>query len=84
MSKTEIIKTASTDYNILLDNVGHTLENGRRKAFAAVNTAIVETYWEIVRKLYITYPKSQTLSDQLTWSHYIELLMNGIILAKNA
>ena len=28
-----------------------------------------------IRKLYLSYPKSQTLSDQLTWSHYIELLM---------
>ena len=27
-----------------------------------------------MRLLYIKYPKSQTLSDQLTWSHYIELL----------
>ena len=51
MSKTEIIKTGSTDYNVLLDNVGHTLENGRRKAVAAVNTTIVETYWEIGRQI---------------------------------
>ncbi len=27
-----------------------------------------------MRLLYLKYPKSQTLSDQLTWSHYIELL----------
>ena len=27
-----------------------------------------------MRKLYLTYPKSQTLSDFLTWSHYVELL----------
>ncbi len=27
-----------------------------------------------VRLLYLTYPKSQTLSDQLGWSHYVELL----------
>jgi len=27
-----------------------------------------------VRLLYLTYPKSQTLSDQLSWSHYVELL----------
>jgi predicted nuclease of restriction endonuclease-like (RecB) superfamily len=27
-----------------------------------------------MRLLYQKYPKSQTLSDQLTWSHYIELL----------
>lgn len=28
-----------------------------------------------MRLLYIRYPKSQTLSDQLSWSHYIEFLM---------
>jgi len=28
-----------------------------------------------MRLLYLKYPKSQTLSDQLSWSHYIELLM---------
>lgn len=28
-----------------------------------------------IRKLYLAYPNSQTLSDQLSWSHYIELLM---------
>ncbi|MBI5072290.1 DUF1016 domain-containing protein [Candidatus Woesearchaeota archaeon] len=27
-----------------------------------------------MRLLYLKYPKSQTLSDQLSWSHYIELL----------
>ena len=30
-----------------------------------------------MRVFYFKYPKSQTLSDQLTWSHYIELLMVG-------
>ncbi|CEG11050.1 hypothetical protein MSIBF_A1040002 [groundwater metagenome] len=28
-----------------------------------------------MRLLYLKYPKSQTLSDRLTWSHYISLLM---------
>ena len=27
-----------------------------------------------MRKLYLTFPKSETLSHQLTWSHYFELL----------
>lgn len=27
-----------------------------------------------MRRFYLTYPKSQTLSDFLSWSHYIELL----------
>ncbi len=28
-----------------------------------------------MRVFYLKYPKSQTLSDQLSWSHYVELLM---------
>jgi predicted nuclease of restriction endonuclease-like (RecB) superfamily len=106
------------EYQDLLHHVGETLENGRAKAVAAVNSAAVATYWEIgrnivefeqagsvkaeygtellkrlsrdltdaygkgfshsnlvyMRKLYLTYPKSQTLSDFLSWSQYIELL----------
>jgi len=105
-------------YDRLLADVGKTLEQGRIKAVAAVNSAMVQTYWEIgrqiveyeqhgnekaeygldilnrlshdlterygkgfshsnviyMRRLYLTYPKSQTLSDFLSWSHYIELL----------
>ena len=108
----------NSDYQDLLHHVGETLENGRAKAVAAVNSAVVATYWEIgrnivefeqagsvkaeygtellkrlsrdltdaygkgfshsnlvyMRKLYLTYPKSQTLSDFLSWSQYIELL----------
>ena len=108
----------NSEYQDLLQHVGETLENGRAKAVAAVNSAVVTTYWEIgrdivefeqagsvkaeygtellkrlsrdltdaygkgfshsnlvyMRKLYLTYPKSQTLSDFLSWSHYIELL----------
>lgn len=106
------------EYDRLLADVGKTLEQGRIKAVAAVNSAMVQTYWEIgrqiveyeqhgnekaeygldilnrlshdlterygkgfshsnviyMRRLYLTYPKSQTLSDFLSWSHYIELL----------
>lgn len=108
----------NSEYQDLLRHVGETLENGRAKAVAAVNSAVVATYWEIgrdivefeqagsvkaeygkellkrlsrdltdaygkgfshsnlvyMRKLYLTYPKSQTLSDFLSWSQYIELL----------
>lgn len=106
------------EYRDLLQHVGETLENGRAKAAAAVNSAAVGTYWTIgqyiveyeqagsikaeygaellkrlsrdltdlygkgfshsnlvyMRKLYLTYPKSQTLSDFLSWSQYVELL----------
>lgn len=27
-----------------------------------------------MRKLYLTFPKSGTLSHKLTWSHYLEIL----------
>ncbi len=109
---------ANPHYWELLRHVGDTLEEGRSRAAAAVNTAVVMTYWEIgrqiveyeqggsekaeygaallkklsrdltdmygkgfshsnliyMRKLYLAYPKSQTLSDFLSWSQYIELL----------
>ena len=105
--------TENQEYRDLLRSVGETLENGRAKAAAAVNSAVVATYWEIgrniveyeqggnakaeygsellkrlssdltemygkgfsrsnlvyIRKLYLTYPKSQTLFDFLNWSH---------------
>src|SRR6056297_3235980 len=78
------------------------------EAFQQVNTILVETYWNIGRRiveygsrllkelawdlsrqygkgfsrstlqymrlLYIKYPKLQTLSGKLSWSHYTELL----------
>ena len=115
---TPAIAPKTDAYNALLQNVGNALTQGRSRAAAAVNAAMVQTYWEIgrqiveyeqkgneraeygsdvlnrlsrdlterygkgfshsnlvyIRKLYLTYPKSQTLSDQLTWSHYVELL----------
>lgn len=113
-----VIAPKTDAYNAQLQSVGNALTQGRSRAAAAVNAAMVQTYWEIgrqiveyeqkgneraeygsdvlnrlsrdlterygkgfshsnlvyIRKLYLTYPKSQTLSDQLTWSHYVELL----------
>ena len=106
------------EYDSLLQCVGDTLEKGRQRAATAVNSAVVQTYWEIgrqiveyeqhgneraeygsdvlnrlsrdltdrygkgfsrgnvfyMRKLFMTYPKVQTVSELLSWSHYIELL----------
>lgn len=42
-----------------------TLEYG--KGFSRTN---LKTF----RKLYLTFPIGQTLSDQLSWSHYVEIL----------
>ena len=119
MSEREIISINNNpEYDQLLLNVGETLEQGRQQAVYAVNSAMVQTYWEIgrqiveyeqhgnekaeygsdvlnrlsrdltdrygkgfsrgnvfyMRKLFITYPKVKTLSELLTWSHYVELL----------
>ena len=109
---------SNSGYDDLIQNIGDELYRGRQRAVAAVNYAMVETYWHIgqhiveyeqkgnekaeygsdilnnlsrdlterygkgfshsnliyIRKFYITYQKSQTLSDFLTWSHYVELL----------
>ena len=117
-SKVFSITGKSAEYEELLQQIGETLESGRRRAAYAVSNEIVRTNWEIgkniveyeqhgheraeygsdvlnrlsrdltdrygkgfshsnvvyMRKLYLTYQKSQTLSDFLTWSHYIELL----------
>ena len=105
-------------YENLLKQVGSTLEQGRAKAAAAVNSAMVSTYWEIgryiveyeqagrakaeygsellknlardlsfgygkgfsysnlyrMRQMYLAFPIFATVSQKLTWSHYIELL----------
>ena len=41
----------NSEYQDLLHPVGETLENGRAKAVAAVNSAVVATYWEIGRDI---------------------------------
>lgn len=105
-------------YNDLIQKIGNLLHAGRQKAAQAVNTILVQTYWEIgryivefeqkgntraeygsqlferlskdlianygkgfsrsnllyMRKLYISFPISETLSHLLTWSHYFEIL----------
>lgn len=106
------------EYGLLVDSIGKLLESARRESVRAINTILVETYWNIgkriveyeqkggekaeygsrlltklskdlrmkygkgfsksnvylMRLLYIKYPKFQTLSGKLTWSHYVELL----------
>lgn len=51
----------------LMTNLAKDLTRLRGKGFSRSNL----TY---MRKLYLTFPKSETLSHQLTWSHYFELL----------
>lgn len=51
----------------LLVNLSRDLTLRRGKGFSRSNL----TY---MRKLYLTFPKCETLSHKLTWSHYFELL----------
>ena len=52
MSEKESITISNNpEYNRLLLNVGETFEQGRRRAVAAVNTAMVQTYWDIGRQI---------------------------------
>ena len=52
----------------LLANVSHDLKMRYGKGFSRSNL-------QYMRLLYIKYPKCQTLSGKLNWSHYVELLM---------
>lgn len=51
----------------LITNLAKNLTRLRGKGFSRSNLIYM-------RKLYLTFPKSETLSHQLTWSHYFELL----------
>ena len=106
------------DYQSLVNTIAQTFEQGRQMAARAVNTNLLQTYWQIghyiveyeqkgndratygeallaslskdlsnvhgkgfslsnmkrFRQFYLVYPNSATLSHQLSWSHYVELL----------
>ena len=110
--------TTYSGYNQLIDSIGTILKEARSRIATAVNTTLVQTYWNIgryivefeqngseraeygsnllnrlsadlshqygrgfsrsniynMRKLYLTFPKVQTLSGFLSWSHYFEIL----------
>ncbi len=51
----------------LITNLAKDLTRMRGKGFSRSNLIYM-------RKFYLTFPKSDTLSHQLTWSHYFELL----------
>jgi predicted nuclease of restriction endonuclease-like (RecB) superfamily len=108
----------TSNYQSLLRQISDTYTDGQRKAAQAVNTHLLETYWQIgryivefeqegaskaeygkallenlskdlsqlhgkgfsrsnlvyMRLFYQKYPNSVTVSHQLSWSHYVELL----------
>jgi DUF1016 N-terminal domain/YhcG PDDEXK nuclease domain len=114
-------------YQDLIALIAHCLTQGRLQAAQQVNTALLETYWQIgryiikfeqagqeraeygsqllaqlskdlkashgkgfsrrnvldMRRFYLTYPKWQTLSAKLSWSHYTELLSISDELARS-
>lgn len=105
-------------YKSLVTQIGELLQNARKNAGRAVNTILVNTYWQMgkhivefeqggkekaaygaellerlskdltqaygkgfsrsnlfqIRQFYLKFPKIQTLSGQLSWSHYAEIL----------
>lgn len=105
-------KLILTDYNHLLSDINIILQQGRTKAYKAVDNLKVQTYWQIGERIvreelrhkeradygkrlienlandlgvgkvnlhymvrfYIIYPIIQTVSEQLSWSHLIELI----------
>lgn len=106
------------EYGILIQTVGRLLEEARKKAYYEINSVLVNTYWEIgrriveyeqngkekaeygsgllnklskdltykygkgfsidnlerMRKFFLDFPNSATLSRKLSWSHYLLLL----------
>ena len=109
---------ASGSYRKLVSQIGTLLAESRKQVFQAVNTTLVNTYWQIgrhivefeqggkakaqygaelldnlakdltaqygkgfsrsnlfqVRMFYLKFPKIQTLSGKLSWSHYTEII----------
>lgn len=51
MKKEIVTAQPAQEYEALLQNVGETLSRGRTQATAAVNSAMVQTYWEIGRHI---------------------------------
>lgn len=51
----------------LLNRLSHDLTVAYGKGFSRSNVFQM-------RQLYLTFPKIQTLSEQLSWSHYLEIL----------
>lgn len=110
--------TTNKEYQNLIGTISQTYENGRNRAINAVNSELINTYWEIgkyivefeqngaakasygkglleqlsrdltlqygkgfsrsnlfqIRLFYLKFPKIQTVSGKLSWSHIVELL----------
>lgn len=105
------------EVNTIFDNIKELVVNSRNKVYSAVNTEMLNLYWNIgktimeiqqgekranygesvleklsekltrefgkgfskrnlerMRKFYIYFPIATTVSSQLSWSHYLEIL----------
>ena len=62
------MEISETKYNELLDNIG---------------TGFSKSSIYLCRQFYIKYPKFQTVSGKLSWSHYAELLTVSDDLARS-
>lgn len=51
LSVTGVSNTADASYTNLLQNIGNVLGKGRQQMATAVNTAMVQTYWNIGRHI---------------------------------
>ena len=52
----------------------HTLKHISKRLKAELGSGFSLTNLKTMRRFFLVYRKSQTLSDQLSWSHYCELL----------
>ncbi len=112
------MKTESSNYSDLIQQIGGLLQKGKEQVAQSVNTILVQTYWLIglhvveyeqggnekseygsflfdqlskdltrlygkgfsranllyMRKIYLTFPIREILSNVLSWSHYFEIL----------
>ncbi len=70
-SKINILPSETdTEYAQLLSNISELWTRAKDNAALSVSRSNL-TY---MRKLYLAFPKCETLSHKLTWSHYFELL----------
>lgn len=54
---------AKKDYRELIDSIGGLLQQARNKAFQAVNSILVKTYWEIGRQIVVYEQKNKEKAD---------------------
>ena len=73
MSK-EIINN-DNEFNTFFNNIKDLVINSRNKVYQTVNIEMLNLYWNMGKSIfYICFPIETTVSSQLSWSHYLELI----------